>query len=286
MMFRGLFKSAALLTALLSVELQADEDFTPAVCSVEKEQELIQSYIEKQPNNRRPGLYKDLLSAVNEYKEGRLKIVDTRPKNEFEEFRIPGSINLPLSLIEHKSFLKNKPLLVVTNGKRYRHLEKQIKRLRDAGLEKVYILDGGIHRWAAKTRYIDGKYTSKSYQTLSVKDFVSESNFGPWLVVNLSKTAEFTEPVNGQVKKLTLDDSFLLNFSSVLRGATEPMTRVLFVSNDKEYFRELSEKLSNLDYSNIYVLRETIDYIPVYKKESLIAFQKRNKSSLVECLVE
>jgi len=66
-------------------------------------------------------------------KKQEIVLIDVRNREEFEKFRIPGSINIPLFAIKTKTFLKRKPLVLINEGESYRPLEQECKRLRDTG---------------------------------------------------------------------------------------------------------------------------------------------------------
>lgn len=265
---------------------EIDESSTLNVCTLDQEQELYASYLSNDYVDRNPALYKSIVQAVKEYQAGKLQIIDVREQAEYAEYRVPRSLNIPLSMIEHKGFLKKKNLLVLNDGTQFTHLEKTVEGLRQKGFSNIFLLDGGLKRWAYKTSYIDGKHTPLKYNTLSVKEFLAESKLGPWLVVELGEKGSFTEDVNGSVVNIQLDDTFLLSLSSYLREYGSDLTRTVFVTSDKSDIKQLESYLEQSDFSNLFILKNTIDYIPIYKKESLIAYQKRNKPSVVECLIE
>ncbi len=80
-----------------------------------------------------------------------LKIIDVRTPAEFETVHIPGSYNVPLDLLpEHRDELRDRlrspAVLVCQSGNRARQAE-QI--LRNAALDNVHVLDGGIGAWMA-----------------------------------------------------------------------------------------------------------------------------------------
>ena len=48
--------------------------------------------------------------------EQKIVLVDVRGRKEFNRFRIPGSINIPLHFIKTKTFLRTKSLVLVNEG--------------------------------------------------------------------------------------------------------------------------------------------------------------------------
>ena len=81
----------------------------------------------------------------------RLKLIDVRTPAEFESAHIPGSYNVPLDLLpEHRSELRDSlrtpAVLVCRSGGRAR---QAAQLLREANLDNVHILDGGLTTWEA-----------------------------------------------------------------------------------------------------------------------------------------
>lgn len=77
------------------------------------------------------------------------RILDVRTTGEFESMHIPGSYNVPLDLLsEHRGELTrsvDQPvILVCASGMRARQADTS---LRDAGLDSVSVLEGGITAW-------------------------------------------------------------------------------------------------------------------------------------------
>jgi rhodanese-related sulfurtransferase len=91
----------------------------------------------------RPGALADLLAA-----DPTVRVLDVRTETEFETVRIPGSHNLPLDLLPACSSalreLDGSIVLVCSSGARARQAEAL---LRDADLERVQVLEGGLHGW-------------------------------------------------------------------------------------------------------------------------------------------
>lgn len=77
------------------------------------------------------------------------RILDVRTTGEFESVHIPGSYNVPLDLLsEHRGeftrSVDQPVILVCASGMRARQADNS---LRDAGLDSVSVLEGGISAW-------------------------------------------------------------------------------------------------------------------------------------------
>jgi rhodanese-related sulfurtransferase len=87
-----------------------------------------------------------LTSLVN--RENAL-VVDLRPIAEFEKGHIPGAKNVQVSQFdpENKQLTAAKALPVVLVCKAGQASSDAARRLRKAGFERVFVLDGGIGSW-------------------------------------------------------------------------------------------------------------------------------------------
>ena len=76
-------------------------------------------------------------------------VVDLRPGAEFEKGHIPGSRNVQMAQFdpENKALADAKALPVVVVCKAGMTSVDAARRLRKAGFERVYVLDGGIGAW-------------------------------------------------------------------------------------------------------------------------------------------
>jgi len=76
-------------------------------------------------------------------------VVDLRPQADFEKGHIPGSRNVQMSQFdpENKQLAAAKSLPVVLVCKAGQTSSGAAARLRKAGFERVYVLDGGIGAW-------------------------------------------------------------------------------------------------------------------------------------------
>jgi rhodanese-related sulfurtransferase len=76
-------------------------------------------------------------------------VVDLRPQADFEKGHIPGSRNVQMSQFdpENKQLVAARSLPVVLVCKAGQTSSSAAARLRKAGFERVFVLDGGIGAW-------------------------------------------------------------------------------------------------------------------------------------------
>ena len=76
-------------------------------------------------------------------------VVDLRPISDFEKGHIPGSKNVQMSQFDpearHLAAAKSLPVVLVCKAGQV--AGGAAKRLRKAGFERVFVLDGGIGAW-------------------------------------------------------------------------------------------------------------------------------------------
>ena len=77
-----------------------------------------------------------------------ITIVDTRPSDAFGACHIKGSLNIPLFAIKTKSFLKHKPVVLISDPTSEHGLEAACISLKEKyGFKQVSILYGGLNGW-------------------------------------------------------------------------------------------------------------------------------------------
>ncbi len=230
-------------------------------------------------SDRQLSLYIPPFEASQAYQQGKLLIIDVRDPKEYAKFRIPDSINLPVNSIQHKSIFKKKRLLLINNGKHYKALEAAAQLLLEKGFVSVKILDGGIKTWKDTIRLMDGQAgLTSNLKYLGVREFLPESQHGPWLIVDVGDEPSFKEKVNGEIKYLKLDEAFAANLNSILREELNPLIRVLFVSNQADFSNQLEHQLKQVSIGPYHVLKHTTDYIDVLKRQSLLAHKKSTRN--------
>jgi rhodanese-related sulfurtransferase len=102
-----------------------------------------------------PALAVPVAAAIFEFREKKIDLVDVRPSADFEQYRIPGSLNIPLHAVKTKSFLKARPIVLLNEGYLVSALAQACEELNAAGF-RAAILDGGLYAWQEKGGQIIG----------------------------------------------------------------------------------------------------------------------------------
>lgn len=117
-------------------------------------------------------------------------VVDTRNTSEYSEFQIEGSMNLPVSGLRHKAYLRDKALVLVGTGKAERMLYEACASLKKNGFKQVHVLRGGLAAWLSYAQPIAGRPPSvSSLVQLAPTELWAESQFDANLVLISSQQA-------------------------------------------------------------------------------------------------
>jgi len=106
--------------------------------------------------------------------------VDVRRKADFERGSILGSINISLTSLHTKAFLKNKKIILIGHGWNEHFLNLKCAELKTKGFKSVRVLSGGIVSWFKNKN----KAGLSNLVSLSAVDFFNGSNkkFVPFVI--------------------------------------------------------------------------------------------------------
>ncbi|NJL60103.1 MAG: rhodanese-like domain-containing protein [Desulfobacteraceae bacterium] len=140
-------------------------------------------------------------------------LIDTRNKTEFEKFRIPDSINVPLFALKTKDFLKPKSLILINEGYHQAQLRKTCKELNSAGFRASFIY-GGLNAWKENGGQIEGDpFAQKELDKITPLDFFAEKDGENRIVIDVSssenKNIRSLLPGSLQIPYLKDENSFV-----------------------------------------------------------------------------
>lgn len=116
--------------------------------------------------------------------------VDVRLKADFDKFRIPKSINVPLYTIKTKEFLNLCRVILVNEGSSYSQLEQECLNLKNAGFS-VSILQGGLNCWKQKGNALEGDlFAQAGLNQMPPEALFVEKDYGDWLIIDISYPAD------------------------------------------------------------------------------------------------
>lgn len=123
-------------------------------------------------------------------------MVDTRLKTEFIRFKIPGSLNIPESLIKTKAFLKTKPVALIDMGVAHADLINLAKDLNTKGFDAC-VLDGGIAAWIQKGGAMVGNpFSIRQANEINPRILFAGQASENWLILDFSAQPPQPHPIS------------------------------------------------------------------------------------------
>jgi len=185
-------------------------------------------------------------------------LVDIRNKAKFDNFRIPGSINIPLYAIKTKAALRTGSLVLINAGHRYGQLEKTCRQLRKSGF-KASILAGGLNRWQQAGGRLEGDpFAKKELNKVAPQAWFQEKKYKNWVVVDVTENGSGKELIPWSASVSFKDDSESFNnrIAEVVAVTDKnSLLSVLIVSEDGEGYGQIEKAMENSGIKNLFFLK-------------------------------
>jgi rhodanese-related sulfurtransferase len=217
-------------------------------------------------------------------------LIDVRESAGFQQFSIPGSMNIPLFTLKTKSFLKSKSLVLINEGYNSGRLEQEGKRLREAGFTRVSILEGGLASWVQKGGPVRGDvFARRELNRVSPRDFFTGRDSAGRLVVDVSekRSAESRRlmpraiwvPYRGETR------DFAGRFRKALGEFDGRRLQALLILNRKgEYSERLENLIREASPATVFYLRGGLDsYGTFLRNQTLIRQASQNRKIVKRC---
>jgi rhodanese-related sulfurtransferase len=200
-----------------------------------------------------------VLSMLKKRQE--ILFVDVRDRGAFDRFRIPGSIHIPLYALKTKPFLKDKPLVLVSEGYPNFALEQTCEGVRVAGFSKTSILHGGLRCWMQKKGAIEGDaFAAHDVSRLPPKDFFSQKDSPEWVVIALSGSEPGSSPpmIPGAIALPWEGDprKFASSLKAILNTkARSPLLSVLICNEKGEKYESIERAVQQEEIRKVFYLK-------------------------------
>jgi rhodanese-related sulfurtransferase len=250
-----------------------DDDPLPHQDST-KEQSLTLSNSKKRQVNAQCRIKPELAEQL--WLQNKAMFVDVRSKSEFDDFRIPNSINLPMHAVKNKSFLRTKPVVLLNKGYATYELDELCDSLKAAGFPKVMVLDGGIVAWSINGKLEGDLNAIGQLNRISPKEIDMVKAERDFLPVYVGERDEMVEslgvkmfiPASGD-KQSRLDS--LQKIKSQIRADEKANTSPLVFNKDGSNYSLIKESLKNVEINNaLYLIGGLRNYIEYREKQKLI----------------
>lgn len=114
-------------------------------------------------------------------------VIDTREEPQYAQFHLASAMRLDPASVRLKPYLRDKPLLLVGDGKAERELYAACGSLKAQGFTSVQVLQGGMSAYVAKDLPVVARSVPPSLKLaqLEASEFWAESQFAQNLLVVL-----------------------------------------------------------------------------------------------------
>ena len=220
-----------------------------------------------------------------------IALVDVRDRSDFERFRIPGSINVPLFALKTKTFLKSKPFLLINEGHSYTQLETECKRLRALGFSQASIMYGGLAAWIQRNGPLEGDvFSRKELNQISPRDLFAERDYANWLMVDVSEAvnADTASLIPRTVSVPYHGDS--ASFIAALENSTrhygtDPFLSVLIFNQNGKYSQEMEGFIQKAKVDNVFYLEGGLEgYREFLRDQALLRQTKESRKVVKKCV--
>jgi rhodanese-related sulfurtransferase len=210
--------------------------------------------------SRDPDLILSLETVLSKLRDKEaMVLVDVRAPEAFQKLRIPGSINIPLFAIKTKGFLREKTVVVVSEGYGYRPIDQACASLRHDGYD-VWILHGGLNLWKERGEPLEGDpFAQKELNKVPPDAFFADRDYGDRVVIYASgsNASEALRLIPQAIHLPYREDPKA--FVSKLRAARSehvdnPLLSVLILDETGEDYTEIETLMPKRERANTFYL--------------------------------
>lgn len=228
-----------------------------------------------------------VLSMVKKKQE--VHLVDVRESQDFEKVHVSGSIHIPLYALKTKAFLKDKPLVLVSEGYPNFALEQTCKGLRVAGFTKTSILNGGLRCWLQKKGPIEGDaFARNELSRVPPKHFFAHKDSPEWLVITVSRSAAgSSQPLIPGALHLPWEGN-PSKFASALKAiinskARSPLLSVLVCDERGEKYESIDRAVHQEEIRKVFYLKGGMEAYQAFLQQQALLGQP-GKEEVKRCV--
>jgi rhodanese-related sulfurtransferase len=203
-------------------------------------------------------------------------LIDVRNPNEFEKFRIPGSVNIPLFALKTKTFLKSKPLVLINEGHCYKQLREECAILSETGFT-ISILVGGLYQWRRKGGPLEGDvFAQRGLNEISPQTFFAGKGYENWMVIDVSKSGK-REPdidiknVRGTHIPFANDSKeFISKLKSATKNHSEKEFASILICDEKgKNYEEIERQIQIAGIQNVLYLKGGLEGYKTFEQQQM-----------------
>lgn len=207
-------------------------------------------------------------------------LIDVRNAGDFDKFRIPGSVNIPLFAVKTKTFLKPKPLVLINEGHSYKQLMDEWAILSEAGF-RVSILNGGLYQWRRKGGPLEGDvFTQRELNEISPQTFFAGKSYENWIVFDVSQSekpgADHQNVLPIHIPFANNPKEFISKLQSAMKNHTEKDFASIIICDEKgKIYDEIEKYIQNAGIYNVLYLKGGLEGYKTFEQQQLSVFQDK-----------
>lgn len=206
-----------------------------------------------------PALATSVPAAMAAVKKKAVHLIDVRQKTDFDQFHIPGALNISLHAVRTKAYLKNKPVVLVNEGFALKEMADACRTLNASGF-KATILAGGLVSWKAKGGRIEGDpFAMTHLNRISPMQYLKEAGSGHHLLVEATTApVQKTDPLfkGAQDMDLLGNKKHVARIKKTLRKKTaDPFRTLVVYSENGEQDEHIQRRLVQEGLSEFFIVQ-------------------------------
>jgi rhodanese-related sulfurtransferase len=209
-----------------------------------------------------------------------LILIDVRGTKEFEKFRIPVSVNIPLFAVKTKTFLKSKPLVLINEGHSYKQLMDECAMLSESGFT-VSILNGGLYQWRRKGGPLEGDvFAQRELNKISSQTFLAGQRYENWIVVDVSKSGN-PRADHQNVRRVHIPfandpKEFISKLETTIKNHREKdFVSVLLCDEDGKIYEEIERHVQAAGIANALYLEGGLEGYKTFEQQQTSMWQEK-----------
>ncbi len=205
-----------------------------------------------------PALATTPAAVTSGLKEKKIFLIDVRTQAAYEQYRIPGALNIPLHAIRTKAYLKTKPVVLVNEGFGVSALAQTCRTLNRGGFNAA-ILAGGLTAWKQKGGPLTGDpFAMHQMNRVSPRLFDLEKRYAPLVLIDASHAVDARDgslmPAARQIKLPGAQKEIEALKKMIRAERSDPFARLLvFTTTGKENDR-IQRRLDQAGIQSVFFL--------------------------------
>jgi len=215
-------------------------------------------------------------------------LVDIRSNEKYNNYRIPGTINIPLYALKAKKYLRNQELILINEGFQIEAISKIIEQLKTTGFRLVKILRFGLKGWYQSGGKIEGSsFEIKKINRISPQIFFQDKNFKDVHVIEIIDRKKTQSNLIPNAIHISINKDFstcLSKINDVVSKYHKDCLYIVIITNNKRLIDYLEKNIQPIFSQSIFYLDGGM---PAYKKflhnQTLIRNQQLKKNNGKHC---